>query len=102
MNSEELKRVAAENAKSLEFIYKDMGFLVRRLKKTNLEQDELKFQSNLVEAAFYMNAYALATKAFKQMLMDNKEEPESKGTIVDYFQEQVTIMRGLEKKVHDA
>ena len=98
MEKKELITLAKSNKESCDIIAKNLGWLSRRLKKTSPE-DEDKFQANLIEAAFMLNSYAMATKAFEKMVTEKNENPELEKHMFEYFKEEIEIvLKQMEKQ----
>ena len=82
-------------ASTLETVSKDIGFLCRKLRKTD-SNDESRFMTNLVEASFYLNAIAMAGKSLNKMLQDSQAGDNTK-LIHDYFIVEANSLR----EIHD-
>ena len=95
MNKEFLKQIAETQEKSLRVISKDMDNLARMTKKTDPTKEEEKYQSNLVQGAFYLTAYTMASKAFNMMVEEKQKKPDCDRGQVEYF---LDIILGMQKE----
>ena len=92
MNREFLENLAKNHDASLRVIAKDMQNIARLTVKTPFEEEE-KFQSNLVQGAFYLTAYSIATKAFNKMIDEKQKDPDCQRGQVEYFLEVILEMQ---------
>lgn len=97
MNKEDLKKIATVQEEFLRVISKDMEYLARMTKKTDPSEED-KYQSNLIQGAFYLTAYTMASKAFNKMVSEKQESPECDRGQVDYF---LDIILEMQKKNMD-
>ena len=84
---------------SIDFILNDLKSVNRRLKKTPYNEENMdKYKSNLTEATFFLNAFALASKAFNKMVKEKQENPTCERTLADYFLDEAVAMQALDMK----
>jgi len=99
MNEKEILLHNAKAAeKSLDFMAKEMKNLARRLRNTDIEKLPEKFQSNVVEGTLFMNAFAMASKAFNRMLAEVDNDPNTKFTMAGFLVEEAEKLKVIEDK----
>lgn len=85
-------QIKNNNVKQLEFIAKDSKSLAGRIKMLNTSNPNHTdaLGSSIVEASFFVNAFGLASQAFKNMVTDlNKEDSEGpRGDVLFYLFEE--------------
>jgi len=92
MDKEHFKKLAKENEDTCAFVSKELGFLSRRLKKTDFDKNNDMYLANIVESQFLLSGVAVAQKAFSQMIADKQEDPESNKSLKDYFTDKLEAM----------
>jgi len=101
MDKEQAQKLAKENMDTCTFVSKEIGFLSRRLKKTDFDKHNDMFLANIVESQFILSGVAIAQKAFSQMIADKQEDPTSNKTLKDYFSEKLETMYKTEEVEDD-
>lgn len=93
-------KIKKNNIKQLEYVSKDMKSLAERLRSCNPSNpsDKDRLGSSIVEASFFVNAYGLASTAFRKMITDLNENGEAQGDVLHYlFKEVDTFKDEIEK-----
>lgn len=94
-------QIKDNNVKQLEYISKDMAKLASRMRFLNASNpshaDDLG--SAVVEASFFVNAYGVASTAFRKMVTDLNEGDGPKGDVLHYiFSEMDTFREEIKAK----
>jgi len=99
MEIKDFKKLAASQEESLRFIAKETEKIARYLKKTPWTEDRLdQAKSNVVQASFMLNSYAIGIRAFNKMIADNDKDPENNRNLVEYFKDEIDKMSKLEEE----
>lgn len=98
-NKLDLQALSKNAQASIEFVVKDLKNTGRKLKKTPFDDENMdKYQANLTEATFFLNAFALASKAFNKMVKEKQDNPKCERTLADYFLDESVAMQALDMK----
>ena len=84
---EHWKKIAKVKEESMRVISKDSNNLARRIAKLSyIPEEEDKIKAHIVEAAFFIYAYQLGTRAFSAMIAAKNENPEDNRGIIEFLQ----------------
>lgn len=88
----QLLQLAKNNSEQCMFVSKELGFLSRRLKKTDPEENPDMFGSNIVESQFLLSGIAIAQKSFSKMIANKEANPDDQKTLQEYFLDEIDSM----------
>lgn len=84
---ENWRGIAKVKEESMRVISKDSNNLARRIAKLSYIPEELdKIKAHIVEAAFFIYAYQLGTRAFSAMIAAKNDNPEDSRGIIEFLQ----------------